>query len=811
MTIKHLCLSAATLLFWQMAQSQEKRTISGTITEEKSGEKILGAIVFDTVSKKGVGTNEYGFYSLTIPNENAVLRISAFGLQTQFLSVPKGINGLDVKLSEKTTTTGEVVVTGNPNREIESSNSGSIQVQMDKVEKLPIILGEKDVMRVIQLLPGVKSGGEASSGLYVRGGSPDQNLILLDGVPIYNASHLFGFFSTFNSDAISGITLIKGGFPARYGGRASSVLDIRMKEGNMNNYNVEGSVGIIASRVLVEGPIVKNKTSFAFSARRTYIDMLYRPFLIALEDVDAGYFFHDVNTKIQHKINDKHHVYLSGYFGLDRVFVRDKPYSIYDADGTERKNTSRSRLEWGNRIGALRWNYKITPKLFMNTTATYSRYMFKVGLEDRTDIIRPNGSKELQLFAFGLNSGIHDWGLKSDLTYVPNPNHSIRLGAGETYHTFTPGINYFTVQDGSQAIDSTFGSLRQYSHELSYYVEDDWKVFDNLKINVGVHGSSFFTNGKSYHIPQPRFSANYKLDRVSSVKVGATRMAQYLHLLTNTGIGLPTDLWVPATDKIAPITSYQFSAGYYRELPKSMVISVEGYYKKMNNLIQYKEGVSFIAGSADWQERVTAGQGWAYGAEFFLEKKEGKFTGWIGYTLSWSVRQFDALNFGKKFYHRYDQRHDLNVALTYDLNETWDFGLVFVFGTGNAITLPTQNYNVAPNLPGFYANWWGNPTLSNFDQMNDYRMPAYHRLDIGANRKKDTNYGHSILSISFYNVYNRLNAFYLFQTVNDAGYKTLMQVSLFPIIPSVSWKFKFDFQKMKENKAQRIQEKLNIP
>lgn len=809
MTIKH-AISAIFILVVSLVSAQEKRTISGTITEGKTGEKMVGAIVYDTVSKRGVGTNEYGFYSLTIPNENAVLRVTSYGMITQFINLPKEVNTLNVKLSEKTTTTSEVVVVGSTTREIESSGSGSIQIQMDKVEKLPIILGEKDIMRVVQLLPGVKTGGEASSGLYVRGGSPDQNLILLDGVPIYNASHLFGFFSTFNSDAISGMTLIKGGFPARYGGRASSVLDIRMKEGNMNNYNVEGSVGLIASRILVEGPIVKNKTSFAFSARRTYIDMLYRPFLIALEDIDAGYFFHDVNAKIQHKINDKHHLYLSGYFGLDRVFVREKPFNSYDSDGTLRQNHNRSGLEWGNRIGALRWNYKISPKLFMNTTATYSRYIFNVGLEDRTDITRPDGSKELELFAFGLNSGINDWGLKTDLTYVPDPNHNIRFGVSETYHTFTPGMSYFKAQEGSTSIDSTFGSLRQYSHEIGYYIEDDWKITENLKVNAGIHGSSFFTNGKSYHIPQPRLSANFKLDDKSSVKIGASSMAQYLHLLTNTGIGLPTDLWVPATDKIAPITSYQYSAGYYRELPKNMVVSVEGYYKKLNNLIQYKEGVSFIAGSSDWQERVTVGQGWAYGGEFFLEKKEGKFTGWIGYTLSWSERQFDELNFGNKFFHRYDQRHDLNVALTYDLNETWDFGLVFVYGTGNAITLPTQNYNVAPNLPGMFG-WWGSPALSNFDQMNDYRMPAYHRLDIGANRKKDTNYGHSITSISFYNVYNRMNPFYIYQGWNDAGFKTLKQVSLFPIIPSISWKFKFDFDKMKENKLRRIQENLLNP
>lgn len=783
--------------------AQEKRTISGTITEDRTGEPILGAIIYDTVSKKGTGTNEYGFYSLTIPNENAVLRVTSFGYETQFLSVPIGFNEVNITMLDKSKITGEVVIVGSKNREIESSSSGSIEIQMDKVEKLPIILGEKDIMRVVQLLPGVKSGGEASSGLYVRGGSPDQNLILLDGVPIYNASHLFGFFSTFNSDAISGMTLIKGGFPARYGGRASSVLDIRMKEGNMKHFNVEGSVGIIASRLLVEGPIKKDKTSFSVSARRTYLDLLTRPFVIAATQTDAGYFFQDFNAKIQHKINAKHHLYLSGYFGLDKVFVKEKPFSYYDTEGNQFKNQFQSKLEWGNRIGALRWNYKISPKMFMNTTATYSKYFFNVGLEDRTEINFINGTKGLNLFAFGLNSGIEDWGIKSDVTFVPNPNHSIRFGVSETYHTFTPGINFFKTQDQGNSIDSTFGSVKQFSHELGYYFEDDWKASENFKINFGLHGSSFFTNSKSYHIPQPRLSMNYKLDRKSSIKFGASSMAQNLHLLTNTGIGLPTDLWVPVTDNIEPIRAYQISAGYYRELPQNMVVSVEGYYKKMNNMIQYKEGVSFIGGSSDWQDRVTTGQGWAYGGEFFLEKKRGKLTGWIGYTLSWSERQFDELNFGRKFFHRYDQRHDINVALTYDLNDTWDFGVVFVFGTGNAITLSTQSYSAAPNT--FNYNYWS-PTLSNFDQMNDYRIPSYHRLDIGANRKKLTKYGHSVWSLSIYNVYNRQNPFYVFQGWNNAGFKTLKQVSLFPMIPSFSWKFQFDFQKIKENKTKSLKQ-----
>lgn len=784
--------------FLSYSQTDDKRTISGYIMDEKTGEKLIGATILDTVSKKGAATNEYGFFSLTIPNKAAFLRISYFGLQTKYVELPIGKDELNLSLF-KVTEIDEVVVSAK--RQVESSNSGTIELQLDKMNKLPLIFGEKDILRVLQLLPGIKSGGEASSGIYVRGGGPDQNLILLDGVPIYNASHLFGFFSTFNSDAISNVTMIKGGFPARYGGRASSVLDMRMKEGNMKNYNLEGSIGVISSRLLVEGPIKKDKTSFCVSARRTYIDALFRPFLIAFEQVDAGYFFHDFNAKIQHKINEKHHIYVSGYFGLDKIFVKDKPTTYYDNDGTTYSNRTSSRLQWGNSIGSVRWNYKINPKLFLNTTGTFSSYNFKVGFEDETKIKYTDGSKGLEKYAFGYDSGILDWGIKSDFTFIPNPNHNIKFGIAETYHTFTPGISYVNIKDGNENYSQKNGSKTQYSHEISLYFEDDFRISERFKVNIGLHQGSFLTNRKFYSIPQPRLSANLMLNDKSSIKFGISRMAQFLHLLSNTGIGLPTDLWVPATDQTKPVIADQISLSYYHELPKNMVFSVETYYKKMNNLIQYKEGVSFISGSQDWQQKVTVGQGWAYGAEFFVEKKKGKFTGWLGYTISWTERQFDELNFGKKFYYRYDRRHDLSLVLTYDINDKWDVGLVFVYGTGNAMTLGTQVYSAAPNSA--FWTYINEPTITNFEQMNDYRMPAYHRMDIGANRKKIKPYGNSILSFSIYNVYNRQNPFMITREINENGNPVLMQTSLFPLIPSVSWKFQFDFEKMKKTKEEK--------
>jgi hypothetical protein len=790
------CLVFISFLCFFSTFSQNKRTISGFITSENTGEKLIGAVIYDTVSKQGALTNEYGFFSLTIPSKDAYLRVSYFGMITKYTLCALGRKEINISLSNIKELEEVTVTSEGSRRNVESSGNGTIELQLDKLDKIPMILGEKDVLRMIQLLPGVKSGGEASSGIYVRGGGPDQNLILLDGVPVYNTQHLFGFFSVFNSDALSNVTLIKGGFPARYGGRASSVLDMRMKEGNMKNYNVEGSISSISSRILVEGPIKKDKTSFAFSARRSYLDLFYRPFLIS-QNTDGGFFFHDFNAKIQHKINDKHHIYLSGYFGLDKLFFKLKPSIFYGSDATSYENQAGFALTWGNSLGVLRWNYKMSPKLFMNTTATFSDYKFDINFNGRSEVIPPNEQPIISTFDIGYYSGIRDWNVKSDFTYFPNPDHHIKFGVSETYHTFSPGISYVIFDDQDFQFDTIMGSDKQYSNEISLYFEDDFKISDRLKINYGVHNSIFIATTKTYNELQPRFSGNFMLDDVSSIKFGATRMAQFLHLLTNSGIGLPSDLWVPTTDLIKPITANQFNIGYHRELSKEINFSFETYYKKLNNIIQYKEGSDFINLNNDWQDRVTAGQGWTYGGEIFIEKRKGRYTGWLGYTLSWSQRQFDSLNFGEKFYYRYDRRHDLSLVISYDINDHWDLGIVFVYGTGNAVTIGSQNYSIAPN---YQNSLFGGGIINNFEQLNNYRMPAYHRLDFAANYKKDKKWGHSVISMSIYNVYNRQNPFILYTDVNNQGKAGLYQLSLFPFIPSVAWKFKFDFEKIKNNK-----------
>jgi hypothetical protein len=792
------------LLFFPIlgkSQTDNVRTISGYITDLSSGEQIYGARIFDTVSRKGTVTNDYGYFSLTIPDNDAVLRISNFGFTSRYASAPKGMDELDVSLESKVQNIQEVKVTAESQRKsTEETNSGTLELSLKQVERLPVFMGEKDVIKTLQLMPGVSSGGEGSSGLYVRGGGPDQNLILLDGVPIYNASHLFGFFSVFNNDALSKVTMIKGGFPSRYGGRTSSVLDMRMKEGNLKKFNVEGSIGVISSKILVEGPIKKDKTAFIISARRTYADLLIRPFL-AKRPTQGGYFFYDVNAKIHHKFNRKHHLYVSTYFGEDKAKIKEKSTYTDPMFGTKYENSAENSLGWGNSIGSVRWNYRIRPKLFMNTTATFSQYKFGIRAYELSTTTQPTGDVSSSEFEVNYFSNIQDWSGKVDFTYIPNSKNYIKFGVGDTYHTFRPGVFSAKFTDGNDTESLNPPALNQYAHETSAYIENDQKLTDWLKINYGLHFSSFFVGDKNYNELQPRLSGNAVVSKNSSIKFSYARTAQFIHLLSNTGIGLPTDLWVPATERIGPIQAHQVSWGYNHLSGKNYNLVIEGYYKTMKNLIQYKEGVSFIGSSADWQSKVEVGKGWSYGGEIFVEKKAGALTGWIGYTLSWTERQFDNINGGEKFPFTYDRRHDLSIAATYELSKKWDFGVVFVFSSGRAVSLTTQSYSLAQNPIVSAVEWSQNGGDVNYlSSINGYRMPVYHRLDIGANRHMQRKWGESIWSFSIYNVYSRQNPFFLFVDQDFQGEKSLKQVALFPIIPSVSWKFKFTHLGEKKDK-----------
>ncbi len=773
-------------------------TVSGFLSDNKSGEKLIGATVLDEQSGKGTSTNVYGYYSLTLPKGKVKLRFSYTGFQTIYKELELEE---DTKLNigvEESIELKEFKVIGTESEKIqEKTQMSTIDVSMEKVKSLPVLLGETDVMKTIQLLPGVQSGSEGSSGLYVRGGGPDQNLILLDGVPVYNASHLFGFFSVFNADAINSVQLIKGGFPSRYGGRLSSVIDIRMKEGNMKEFHGEGSIGVISSKFTFEGPIQKDKTSFLISARRTYLDILARPLIKAGLRADGvegtvGYFFYDLNAKVNHKFSDKSRLYLSHYMGDDKFYFREKYDYTFNGNTTNTK--SEAGLKWGNIISSLRWNYLINDKLFANVTGRYSKYRFNVGQEEEYKTTGP-GVDDYEKFSFDYISGIRDWSLNVDFDYMPNPDHYIKFGAGDIFHKFTPGVNQLKFTDETDNLDTTFGSNTQNSNEFFTYIEDDYKVNEKIKMNIGLHFSGLLTNGKTYLSLQPRFSGRYLIDESTSIKASYARMTQFLHLLTNTSIGLPTDLWVPATDNTKPQHSHQIAIGAAKTVKKQYEISLEGYWKVMNNLIEYKDGASFFGSEEDWQNKVESGKGWSYGGELLVEKKQGKTTGWIGYTLSWTNRQFENINFGKKYSYRYDRRHDIGVAITHKFDEyldrkgrkKWiDMGFVWVYGTGNAVTLGLERY-LSPGTEGggFYNS------VTHIEERNNYRMPAYHRLDVGINIHTKMKRHERTWSFGLYNAYSRRNPFFLYFGFDNNGNQQLRQVSLFPVIPSVSYAFKF--------------------
>ncbi|KAB2807655.1 TonB-dependent receptor [Phaeocystidibacter luteus] len=760
----------------------QTHTVNGYVSDASSGEKIIYAYVYDRVSGIGTRTNDYGFYSLNLTGDTASLLVSFISFTPQEISMK--LVGTDIPLNIELIPDNliEEVLIEESKTEVpiqEESQMSTIRLDVRQVRNLPVLLGETDLLKTIQLLPGVQSGSEGSSGFYVRGGGPDQNLVLIDGVPVYNVSHLFGFFSIFNGDAVKSVELIKGGFPAEYGGRLSSVLDIRMKEGNMREFHGEGSIGLISSRFTFEGPIWKDRTSFIFSARRTYIDALVAPLIAAVEDgTSVGYYFYDLNGKVNHRFNDNHHLYFSIYNGLDKFSASDE-YEYFDS-GTKYTDRFSSGLDWGNTISSLRWNWRVNSSLFLNTTATYTRYKFNVDVEEETKVEGP-GVDYREFFAANYLSDIEDYGVRFDFDWFPHPNHEVKFGGAYVNHTFRPGINTFeSSADSSAGLDTTYGSTIQYANEFQIYARDNFDITDRLKVNLGVHASLFNIGSENYTSVQPRVSARYLLNDKSSIKASYANMTQFLHLLTNQTTGLPTDLWVPATENIRPQQSWQVAMGYAQSLPWDLQFSAEVYYKEMSNLIEYQEGAGFFLGSTDWQSKVTVGRGTSYGLELLLEKKVGKTTGWIGYTLSKSTRQFDEVNFGNPYPYTYDRRHDLSIALTHKLSDTWTFGAVFVYGTGNAVTLPTAQF-VDVNT---------GQLIEYVDQRNNYRAPSYHRLDLSFTHTKKVRWGESIWQFGIYNVYSRQNPFYLyFQNTVDG--RELRQVSLFPILPSVSWSFKF--------------------
>ena len=774
------------LFISNLLSAQEKFTISGYVRDSLSRETLIGATIQAKEQSKGVSSNQYGYYALTLPRGEYVLVSSFVG----FFPMEKKINlqsdlVIDFPLLSKSSLSQEIVISSKKrDANIKNAQMGQIDLSMSRAKSVPVIFGEVDPLKILQLYPGVSNAGEGNSGLYVRGGGPDQNLILLDDAVVYNSGHLFGFFSIFNGDAIKNTSLIKGGMPAQYGGRLSSVLDISMKEGNLDKYQVEGGIGSIASRFSVQGPIQKEKASFMVSGRRTYIDALVKPFIKKESQFyGSGYYFYDFNAKFNYRFSSKDRLYLSGYFGRDRFdFVNNKRQ--FDVE-----------VPWGNSTLSARWNHVFHKKLFMNTTAVYNDYQFSLGALQNS-------------FNFVLSSGIRDLNLKTDLDHYLTPEHKLKYGALFTYHRLSP-----SVASGRQ--DSVLflpnNAQTKFANEYGIYAQDDWEVNNKLKINYGLRWSAFqqlgpYTNYKTdadgnrldstsyasnqsvitYGGLEPRLTMRYALNDETSIKGSVSRNRQYLHLVSNAGTTLPTDVWVPSTLRVKPQLSWQYAAGVFKNFnDNAFETSIEVYYKSMQNQIEYREG--FTPSIKDPEEEFVFGRGWSYGTELFINKTKGKFTGWIGYTLAWTWRKFPELNNGNKYPAKYDRRHDLSVVGIYELNQKWKLSSVFVYATGNATSLPEKFYLIEGVL------------TQQFSRINQYRLAPYNRLDLSATYaptpKKERKWKHSWV-FSLYNVYSRQNPYFLYYNQTGSAFAGTLevqakQVSLFPVIPSVTYNFKF--------------------
>ena len=792
-------------LFWifllsTAATAQVRRhTISGYVKDAHTGEMLVGASLWLPEIQSGTSTNAYGFYSITLTQGSYNLQVSYVGFQTKTLRVDlDSSRGFNFELLPLNDLQEIQVMDDRISRQAREVQMSKIELTPQQIQQIPMLFGEKDLLKTFQLMPGVQKGNEGSSGIYVRGGGPDQNLILLDEATVYNASHLFGFFSVFNGNAIKNASLTKGGFPARYGGRLSSVLDITMKDGNSRDWCTEGSVGNISANFTVEGPLVKDKASMIISGRRTYFDLLTAPLLLSGGEGLGGYYFQDLNAKFNYQLDDRNRLYLSGYLGQDKFYA-----TTFGSSPLERTTAS---LGWGNKTGTLRWNHQANSRTFVNSSLILSDYTFLVQLKS-------NAGNEV--FDLRYNSTIRDIGVKVDLDWLPVPEHKIKAGFQSIRHTFIPTA---FVLKNSLAPDFNFDKVaREYSLESGLYVEDEWRLSDRWLLHPGLRVSTFVAGTKTYARPEPRMAARYLLGENQSIKAAYTEMNQYLHLLSNSGTGLPTDLWVPANEKVGPQFSRQIALGYSLDLPqKSWSLSTEAYFKKTKGNIAYRPGASFLLVDFEeifdesgipkiqWEQQVISGFMESVGLEILLQKHQGVWNGWLGYTLSKTDLRFDELNGGLPFPARYDRRHDLSWVNFFDLRapkpgrKGIKGSAVFVYGTGNAVTLPQGTFN-APlvGIPGYEANndlffgpGWNS---TDYGTQNNYRMRSYQRVDISLQFTRKTRCGERITEYSAYNLFSRANPWFIqVESDNLSGRNRLVQYSLFAfVIPSISWRFKF--------------------
>jgi hypothetical protein len=752
--------------------AQQKMTVSGTISSKTKGETIIAATV--RLGNSSTISNDYGFYSITVNKGVYTLQVTAVGFQAsvQEITVDKDLV-LNVTLEDVVRDLDEVLVTSSSrNRSLSSPQMGVEKLSTKDIKYVPVLLGERDILKVVQLLPGVKSAGDGNSGFFVRGGAADQNLILLDEAPVYNASHLLGFFSTFNSDAIKDMTMYKAGMPAQYGGRLSSVLDIKMNEGNNQAYNVSGGIGLISAKLNVEGPIQKNRSSFLVTGRRTYVDAFLK--LSKDSTVNSNNLsFYDFNAKANYIIGKKDRIYLSGYFGRDNLGVG-----------------STFGLAWGNGTGTVRWNHIFGPKLFSNTSLIYSNYNYTISIR--------SGATDFDIF-----SQIRDWNLKEELQWYVNSKNNIRFGINAIYHSIRPGEVTATA---ASSINSS-KLQRRYSLENAAYATNTWKAAEKINVTYGVRLTAFSILGKgdfyaitpegivtdtfsfkkaevvkTYLNAEPRLAISYQFDPVSSVKASYTRNVQNLHLISNSTTSSPTDKWVASTNIIKPEISDQYSLGYYKNIGSQFELSVEGYYKTMQNQVDYKDGADIYINSDAIETQLLFGKGRAYGIEWLFKKKTGKFNGWLSYTLSKTERKINGISNNNWYNAKQDRTHDIAVVGIYQLNRKWTISANWIYYTGSAVTFPAGKYRIDDQTVYYYT------------ERNAYRMPAYHRLDIGATwLLKQKKRFSSELTISLYNAYGRENAYTIeFRDNKDDPDKTeAVQTALFKYIPSVSYNFKF--------------------
>ncbi len=768
----------------------QKHTVSGFVRDSESGENLIGATVYAPDYEIGTTTNRYGFFSLTLEADSLSLVISHVGYTPQFVhtGLEEDIR-LNILLEPTVVGLEEVEVVAPSGTGLESLQMSEISLSVAQIQDLPALAGEIDILKTLQLLPGVQSGIEGTSGLYVRGGSPDQNLILLDGVPVYNPNHLFGFLSVFNDDAIKDVSLIKGGFPARYGGRLSSILELTMKEGDLNRYKGTASVGLVASSFTVEGPIIKNKSSFLIAARRTYIDILAFPFqAFSGSDNRSGYYFYDVSVKANYFVSDRDRIYLSVYTSRDRLYERD----VYGGDIA---NISvRDDIGWRNLTITSRWNRVLGSKLFVNTLLGFTLYRSRNQAEEGNE----SGVQHVSFL-----SGITDGLGRVDFEYIPAPSHYVRFGLGSTLHSYHTGA-FSERWHGAEVVP--FDTLYTPDYltngaEFHAYAEDEIRLSSWLWINTGIHASSFFVQERSYHSIQPRVGIRLGLDSKSAVKMSFASMKQYVHVLTtSSGVSLPLDLWVPATDRVRPQEAIQLALGFYRVFPeRNYDISIEGFYKKISHVIEYKDGTHHYNYSPtdNWENRIESGNGTSFGAELFVQKKRGRITGWVGYSLTKTTRKFAQLNNGKEFPYRYDRLHDVSLTANWQWKESTNIALAWVYGTGQAAWLPLgQSYGVTHlPIPEYFSNSDHLPItpLRIYGDRNSFRMPAHHRLDLAIHFARELKWAERRLSFGAYNAYNRKNTFGIeaaeaLPEHREEQYLVFKKITAFPIIPFVNYR-----------------------